>query len=63
MNPQTIEVIVSPQGDTSVQTKGFAGKSCLDASRFIEQALGATGKFEMTSEYFATETTQEQVRE
>ena len=37
---QTIEIIVSPKGETTVTTKGFAGQSCRDASKFIEQALG-----------------------
>ena len=36
----TIEVIVSPTGETRIETKGFAGSSCRDASRFIEQSLG-----------------------
>ena len=34
---QTIEVIVSPTGETKIETKGFIGSSCRDASRFIEQ--------------------------
>ncbi|HVW36835.1 MAG TPA: DUF2997 domain-containing protein, partial [Pirellulales bacterium] len=29
---KTIEVIVSLQGEVSVQTKGFAGSSCREAS-------------------------------
>ena len=37
---KTIEIIVRPTGETSVQTKGFAGASCREASRFIEEALG-----------------------
>jgi len=37
---KTIEIIVTAKGETSVQTRGFAGSSCRDASRFIEQALG-----------------------
>jgi Protein of unknown function (DUF2997) len=40
MNGQTIEITVSPTGETTVQTKGFTGSSCRDASKFIEQALG-----------------------
>jgi hypothetical protein len=35
-----IEVLVSPTGETQVETKGFIGNACRDASRFIEQALG-----------------------
>ena len=37
---RTIEIIVSPKGETSVQTKGFAGSECRQASGFIEDALG-----------------------
>ena len=37
---KTIEITVSPQGQTRLETKGFAGASCKDASRFIENALG-----------------------
>ena len=37
---RVIEVIVSPQGETTVQTKGYTGGDCLQASKFLEQALG-----------------------
>ena len=37
---KTIEIIVSPQGETRLETKGFTGASCQEASRFIENALG-----------------------
>ena len=35
-----IEVIVSPTGQTRVETKGYAGAECRQASQFLEQALG-----------------------
>src|SRR5208282_3195895 len=35
--PRLIEVIVSPQGEATVQTKGYAGADCLQASKFLEQ--------------------------
>ena len=37
---KTIEIIVTPNGQTSVQTKGFTGTECRQASEFIETALG-----------------------
>ncbi|MEZ6096887.1 MAG: DUF2997 domain-containing protein [Pirellulaceae bacterium] len=37
---RTIEVTVSPNGETKVETNGFTGSDCKDASRFIESALG-----------------------
>jgi hypothetical protein len=48
---KTIELIVSPQGEVSVQTKGFAGSSCRDASQFIEEALGQRTAEQLTAEF------------
>ena len=51
-----IEITVSPQGDVKVRTKGFAGRSCVDASREIEQALGEPlCSATRTAEYYQTE--------
>ena len=33
---RVIEVIVSPQGETTVQTKGYAGSECQQASKFLD---------------------------
>ena len=52
---KTIVVIVSPKGETSVQTKGFAGASCRDASKSIEQALGQQTEEHLTAEFHQTE--------
>jgi hypothetical protein len=46
-----IEMIVSTQGETTVQTKGFAGAECLEASRWLEQALGLVAADTMTVEF------------
>lgn len=59
---KTIEVIVNPQGETQVQTKGFEGSSCQQASRFLEQVLGKRTGEQLTAEYFST-TTQQQHEE
>ena len=48
---KTIEIIVSPKGETRLQTKGFAGSSCREASRFIEQALGQRTGEQLTAEF------------
>lgn len=60
--PRVIEVIVSPTGETKVQTKGFSGGDCLAASKFLEQALGATLTDTKTSEFYQPSTTQQQVQ-
>ena len=57
--PRVIEVIVSPQGEAIVQTKGYAGRDCLQASKFLEQALGIVVQDQKTAEYYQTQTTQQ----
>lgn len=49
-----IEVIVSPQGEASIQTKGYAGSDCLQAGRWLEQALGIASAERKTAEYYQT---------
>ena len=50
---QTIEIIVSPTGETQVETKGFSGSECRDASRFLEDALGKCTGEKLTGEFYA----------
>ena len=52
---KTIEIIVTPDGKTTVQTRGFVGSSCQDASRFIEQALGKSISEDRTAEFHQTQ--------
>ena len=47
-----IEVTVSPTGETTVQTKGYAGADCLQASKFLEQALGVVNTERKTAEFY-----------
>ena len=53
---RTIEILVSPKGETTVTTKGFAGASCRDASKFIEDALGQRTSEQPTAELYRAET-------
>ncbi len=52
--PRTIEVIVSPTGETTVQTKGYAGTDCFQASKFLEEALGVKTAEKPTSEFYSS---------
>ena len=58
-----IEVVVSPAGETTVQTKGYAGADCLQASKFLEQALGVTTDDRKTAEFFEVAPTEQQVQQ
>ncbi len=55
MSNKLIEIIVSPQGEARVQTKGFTGAACQQASRFLEQALGQRIKEQLTAEFHGSE--------
>jgi hypothetical protein len=48
---KTIEIIVSPKGETRVETKGFTGGECREGSKFIEQALGQRTNEQLTAEF------------
>lgn len=60
---KTIEVVVSPTGETKVQTRGYAGADCLQASKLLEQALGAVAAEHKTSEYFQTQSQQQEIQQ
>lgn len=49
---KTIEIIVGPKGETTVQTRGFTGSECKDASRFVEQTLGQKTAETLTAEFY-----------
>jgi hypothetical protein len=55
-----IQVTVSPKGETKIETTGFTGSSCQDASRALEQALGAKSGETLTGEYY-TESNEQQI--
>jgi hypothetical protein len=61
--PQLIEVTVSPQGETRIQTKGYEGSRCQEASKFLEQAIGVVTAELKTSEFYASASTEQQVHE
>ena len=57
---RVIEVIVSPKGETSIQTKGYSGSECLQASKFLEQALGIVASEKKTAEFYQAAQAQQQ---
>jgi hypothetical protein len=54
---KTIEIIVSPKGETKIQTHGFTGAECRQASRFIEEALGRRTAEQLTAEFHQEQST------
>ncbi len=47
----TIDVIISPTGETKIETHGFAGPACQQATQALEAALGLRQSETLTAEY------------
>ncbi len=60
---KTIEIVVHPNGQTQIETKGFAGSECRQASEFLEKALGQKTKEVLTSEFYTQQTETEKLQE
>jgi hypothetical protein len=51
---KTMTITFAPDGQAKVETTGFTGQSCQDASKFIETALGQKTAEQFKPEYFTT---------
>ena len=49
-----IEVLISPEGQSRIVTKGFTGSSCREATKELEQALGDRQSEQLTPEFYQT---------
>lgn len=61
--PRIIEVIVSPSGETKLQTRGYAGSECQQASKFLEQALGVITAETKTAEFYTATNNEQHVQQ
>lgn len=57
-----IEVIVSPQGDITIDAIGFKGADCAQATAYLEKALGVAGQRNQKPEYQQHRETKRQQR-
>ncbi len=53
---RTIEIIVSPKGDISIDAIGFKGPDCERATRALEEALGVVQQRTKKPEYLGKAT-------
>ena len=58
-----IRIIVSPKGETKIETRGFSGAECREASKFLEQALGQPVGEQLTSEFYQAQTTGQEIQQ
>ena len=52
-----IIVEVSDQGEVTIETRGFKGKSCLEESKFLKDLLGKETALQLTPAYWQKEVT------
>lgn len=60
---RVIEVSVSPTGEVTVQTKGYAGSHCQQASKFLEGALGIALTETKTAEFYQAASVDQHLRQ
>ena len=56
---KSITLIIAHDGKTTVETHGFTGSSCTDATKFLETALGRKTEQQYKTEYFSTNNLQQ----
>ena len=58
-----IKITVDAKGQTKVETRGFTGSGCREASRFIEQALGQRTGETLTTEFYQDQAAEQQLKQ
>ncbi len=58
-----IEITVDSKGQTKVETRGFTGGDCREASKFIEQALGQSTGEKLTAEFYQGQSNDQQLKQ
>ena len=56
-------MIAGPKGETKIETKGFSGGECREASRFLEQALGQPVSEQLTPEFYQAQSAEQQIKQ
>lgn len=49
---KSIEIIINPDGQLTINAAGFQGADCEQATAFLEQALGDVGQKQRKPEWF-----------
>ncbi|MCB1232966.1 MAG: DUF2997 domain-containing protein [Verrucomicrobiae bacterium] len=57
---ERIEVRVSPEGAITVEAHGYTGNTCEEATRFLEEELGAIGRHQRKRDWYRRNRTRTQ---
>jgi hypothetical protein len=58
-----IVLTVDSKGQSKVETRGFTGGECREASKFIEQALGQKTAETLTAAFYEGQTTDQRLNQ
>ena len=58
-----IEITVDTKGQSKVETRGFTGGECREASNFLEHALGQRIDEKLTAEFYQTQSSEQQLKQ
>jgi len=59
---EIIEIVVTPNGETTVRAQGFAGGSCRDATKELVRALGRVTGEQLTPEFYLDQSAHQENR-
>ena len=58
-----IEITVDTKGQSKVESRGFTGGECREASKFIEQALGQRTDEKLTADLYQAQSSEQQLKQ
>jgi hypothetical protein len=58
-----IEITVDTKGQSKVETCGFTGGECREASKFIEQTLGQRIDEKLTAGFYQAQSSEQQLKQ
>jgi hypothetical protein len=58
-----IEITIDSKGQSKVETRGFTGGDCREASKFIEQALGERIDEKLTADFYQAQSSEQQLKQ
>lgn len=59
---RVIEIMIAPDGSSRIETLGFVGSGCREATRFIERALGQSLSQQLKAEFHQAAPQEQQIQ-
>lgn len=60
---ERIDVWISPEGAITLDAVGYTGKTCEEATKFLEESLGTVGRKQRTRDYYRRNENQNQTNQ